>query len=76
MIDTIGDNALVNTALNCVPSCPWFFHVDDLSFGQEVEALQQGYLQQSDFMDIEKWINRPIYQRFFERLFFLFSPLL
>ncbi|KGQ70639.1 cardiolipin synthetase [Chelonobacter oris] len=50
--------------------------VDDLSFGQEVEALQQGYLQQSDLMDIEKWINRPIYQRFFERLFFLFSPLL
>ncbi|MGV6989186.1 cardiolipin synthase [Testudinibacter sp. P80/BLE/0925] len=50
--------------------------VDDLGFGQEVEALQQGYLVQSDLMDMAEWSKRPIYKRFFERVFFLFSPLL
>lgn len=50
--------------------------VDNLSFGQEVEALQQGYLERSTLMNRLEWSKRPIYQRFFERLFFLFSPLL
>ncbi|MGR6981562.1 cardiolipin synthase [Testudinibacter sp. P27/CKL/0425] len=50
--------------------------VDDLSFGQEVEALQQGYLTQSVLMQEQQWAKRSIYKRFFERLFFLFSPLL
>ncbi len=50
--------------------------VDDLRFGQEVEQLQNGYLTQSEPMNQEQWRNRPIYKRFFERLFFLFSPLL
>ncbi|MGR3808145.1 cardiolipin synthase [Pasteurella testudinis] len=50
--------------------------VDDMCFGQEVETLQKSYLAQSTLMDLEQWYERPIYQRFFERLFFLFSPLL
>ncbi|SMB86444.1 cardiolipin synthase [Pasteurella testudinis DSM 23072] len=50
--------------------------VDDMRFGQEVETLQKSYLAQSTLMDLEQWYERPIYQRFFERLFFLFSPLL
>ncbi|TNG95331.1 cardiolipin synthase [Pasteurellaceae bacterium USgator11] len=50
--------------------------VDDLRFGQEVEALQTAYLAQSSLMDAQVWYRRPIYKRFFERLFFLFSPLL
>ncbi|MCW9709685.1 cardiolipin synthase [Avibacterium sp. 21-586] len=50
--------------------------VEDQTFANEVTLLQENYRQNSSLLTPEYWMNRPVYQRVIERLFFLFSPLL
>ncbi|MBE2894099.1 cardiolipin synthase [Spirabiliibacterium falconis] len=50
--------------------------VDDLRFGEEINALQQHYISQSHILAQQQWAKRPLYQRLLERICFLFSPLL
>ncbi|MDE1239042.1 cardiolipin synthase [Vibrio aestuarianus] len=50
--------------------------VDDQSFTKEMHWLQQHYIEQSHAVDYSEWEQRPLHHRFFERLFYLFNPLL
>lgn len=45
-------------------------------FGEELRALQQTYLDDSDHLDPEVWANRPTSQRFLENSFRLVGPVL
>lgn len=50
--------------------------IEDTSFANEIALLQENYLADSLELNYIEWLNRPFYHRIFERLFFLFSPLL
>lgn len=50
--------------------------VDDIHFTQELYELQNSYISQSIQVNPEEWSKRGLYQRFFERVFYLFNPLL
>lgn len=50
--------------------------IDDPGFAQSLFTLLQSYLSNSDKIDINKWDNRPVWQRIVERLFYFFAPLL
>ncbi len=45
-------------------------------FGEELRALQQSYMDDSDLLDPAEWATRSRYQRFLENLFRLTSPVL
>lgn len=50
--------------------------VDDIHFTQELAQLQTSYIAQSYQVEQAEWNKRGLYQRFFERVFYLFNPLL
>ncbi|PMH46715.1 cardiolipin synthase [Vibrio sp. 10N.286.49.B3] len=50
--------------------------VDDAEFTKEMYWLQQSYIDQSYAIDHQEWEKRDLSNRFFERLFYLFNPLL
>ncbi|MGL5654158.1 MAG: phospholipase D-like domain-containing protein, partial [Vibrio sp.] len=50
--------------------------VDDIEFTQQMDWLQQQYISQSDCVISPEWQQRPWHNRFFERVFYLFNPLL
>src|SRR5699024_711866 len=50
--------------------------VEDRDFAKEIMQLHHNYYQQTETIDYQQWQQRPLWQRFFERLFFFFSPLL
>lgn len=45
-------------------------------FGEELHALQQSYIEDSDFLDPVEWAKRSSFQRFMENAFRLTSPVL
>ncbi len=45
-------------------------------FGEELHALQQSYIDDSDFLDPSEWAKRSNFQRFLENSFRLTSPVL
>ncbi len=50
--------------------------VDDPLFASEVALLQEGYLNQSERLDVQQWAARPFRKKLLEKLFFIMSPLL
>ncbi|MCA9229398.1 MAG: cardiolipin synthase [Planctomycetales bacterium] len=48
----------------------------DLDFTQRLRALQQSYIDQSELMDLDSWVKRPMGQRLAENCARLFGPLL
>ncbi len=50
--------------------------VEDPAFTLKMHQLQSHYIESADLVDYNKWKQRSIYHRFFERLFYLFNPLL
>ncbi|WCE28528.1 cardiolipin synthase [Vibrio sp. SCSIO 43137] len=50
--------------------------IDSVAFTKQMHALQQEYIESSDAVSLEQWSKRKVHYRFFERIFFLFSPLL
>jgi cardiolipin synthase len=50
--------------------------VDDMHFTQQLFQLQQSYIGCSHQVELEQWEKRNLRKRFFERLFYLFNPLL
>ncbi|MFV7771027.1 cardiolipin synthase [Shewanella marisflavi] len=50
--------------------------VDDKAFAQALNSLQQDYMANAETLNYKRWQQRPLYQRFIEHLFYLFSPLL
>lgn len=50
--------------------------VDDPQFTQQLYALQQTYMNSSQLVNEQKWQERGLMHRFFERIFSLFNPLL
>ncbi|MCL1065599.1 cardiolipin synthase [Shewanella olleyana] len=50
--------------------------VDDIKFAARLGALLQSYMDDSDILTVEEWEQRPMYKRFIEQVFYLFSPLL
>lgn len=50
--------------------------VDDLSFTDKMNRLQQSYIDNAHLVDVKAWQKRPVYKRVIEQFFYLFSPLL
>jgi len=50
--------------------------VDDAAFTQELYWLQQSYIENAHKIESATWSERGLVHRFFERAYFLFSPLL
>ncbi len=50
--------------------------IDDDGFGTDLACVQDDYIARSTLLDQEKWLQRPLWQRIVERLFYFFSPLL
>ena len=50
--------------------------IDDLHFTQQMHQLQQSYIEHSHPVKLPEWRKRKLHFRFFERLFYLFNPLL
>ncbi|MEZ9059359.1 cardiolipin synthase [Vibrio pelagius] len=50
--------------------------VDDVSFTRQLADLQESYIETSHPVSLDKWQERSLQSRFFERLFYLFNPLL
>ncbi|EAS62758.1 cardiolipin synthase [Photobacterium angustum] len=50
--------------------------VDNIVFTQELSQLQQSYIADSDEIDREQWSKRSMKNKFIERFFYMFSPLL
>lgn len=50
--------------------------VDDTAFTQELYWLQQSYIDSAHKIESATWSERGLIHRFFERAYFLFSPLL
>ncbi|MFA0085778.1 cardiolipin synthase [Vibrio sp. 10N.286.49.C2] len=50
--------------------------VEDPIFTEEMHQLQNSYISKSEMIDYSVWKQRSLYHRFFERLFYLFNPLL
>ncbi|QYJ99806.1 cardiolipin synthase [Shewanella psychrotolerans] len=50
--------------------------VDDLTFSRNLAHVQQGYIDDAEQLELKRWQRRPLYKRFIEHCFYLFSPLL
>ncbi|WP_261817217.1 cardiolipin synthase [Vibrio gallicus] len=50
--------------------------VDDAEFTQQLDWLQERYIEQSTVINAERWSKRSLLHRFLERCFYLFSPIL
>ncbi|WP_038174466.1 MULTISPECIES: cardiolipin synthase [Vibrio] len=50
--------------------------IDDPAFTKEMYWLQQSYIDQAHPVELAQWKQRTIFSRFFERVFYLFNPLL
>ena len=50
--------------------------VDDGDFGNDVDLVQQDYIERSTRLSGAEWGKRPYWRRILERLFYFFSPLL
>ncbi len=50
--------------------------VDDEEFTQQLYWQQQSYIEQSQPVQASEWSKRPMGNRFLERVFYLFNPLL
>lgn len=50
--------------------------IEDMDLTQQLYQLQQSYIDNSSLLDIDEWQQRGLSSRFFERLFYLFNPLL
>lgn len=50
--------------------------IDDESFTQQMFELQESYIEHSHSLQLDEWKKRKVYYRFFERVFYLFNPLL
>ncbi|MBK4713922.1 MULTISPECIES: cardiolipin synthase [Tenebrionibacter/Tenebrionicola group] len=50
--------------------------IDDDGFGSDLAAVQDDYISRSRLVNARQWLNRPLWQRIVERLFYFFSPLL
>ncbi|WP_100753063.1 cardiolipin synthase [Vibrio salilacus] len=50
--------------------------IDDQAFTKEMYWLQQSYIDQAHCVELDQWKQRTIFSRFFERVFYLFNPLL
>ncbi|QYJ84552.1 cardiolipin synthase [Shewanella mesophila] len=50
--------------------------VDDSMFSRNLARVQQGYIDDAEQLELKRWQRRPLYKRFIEQLFYLFSPLL
>ncbi|MGF1743105.1 cardiolipin synthase [Vibrio profundum] len=50
--------------------------IDDVHFTQQMHQLQQSYIEHSHPVKLAEWRKRKLHFRFFERLFYLFNPLL
>ncbi|MCL9774476.1 cardiolipin synthase [Vibrio methylphosphonaticus] len=50
--------------------------VEDPIFTKQMSQLQHSYMLDSEIIDSTQWQQRSLYHRFFERLFYLFNPLL
>jgi cardiolipin synthase len=50
--------------------------VDDVDFTRQLADLQESYIESSHPVSLDKWQERSLQSRFFERLFYLFNPLL
>lgn len=50
--------------------------IDDIGFGSALMDIQDDYISRSHLLDARLWVRRPFWQRFLERLFYFFSPLL
>ncbi len=50
--------------------------VEDTDFTEQLYALQQAYIDQSNLVNQAEWAQRPLFNRFLERVYYLFNPLL
>lgn len=50
--------------------------VDDPEFTTQLSWIQEDYIKQSEQVDWEQWKKRSVLDRFIERFFYMFSPLL
>ncbi|MGX9415948.1 cardiolipin synthase [Vibrio sp. WJH972] len=50
--------------------------VDDEVFTKQLFELQQEYIDQSYLIEKQQWQSRPLFNRFLERIYYLFNPLL
>ncbi|SEP88910.1 cardiolipin synthetase 2 [Basfia succiniciproducens] len=50
--------------------------VEDQTFANEISLLHENYMNGATLLDEQRWLNRPVFTRIIEKLFFLFSPLL
>ncbi len=50
--------------------------IDDPQFSRTMAQLQTNYMAQSEQLELTHWQDRPMYHRFIEQFFYLFSPLL
>ena len=50
--------------------------VDDVHFTRQLSELQKSYIESAHQVELEQWEKRSLRNRFFERLFYLFNPLL
>jgi cardiolipin synthase len=50
--------------------------IDDDGFGADLARVQEDYIARSTLLNGKKWLNRPLWHRIVERLFYFFSPLL
>ena len=50
--------------------------VDDGDFGNDVDLVQQDYIERSTRLSGAEWAKRSYWRRILERLFYFFSPLL
>lgn len=50
--------------------------VDDEVFTKQLFTLQQRYIEQSYLIEQQQWQARPLFNRFLERIYYLFNPLL
>ncbi len=78
---TVDDDLVLVGSVNLDQRSFWInfevtFLVYDADFKDEMERLQRGYLKQSRYLDLERWRQRPVYQRFHENIVRLTSPLL
>ncbi len=50
--------------------------VDDSGFAKKLAFIQEGYIADSQRLDVQRWRSRPRIQKFVENSFYLVSPLL
>ncbi|UAJ66202.1 cardiolipin synthase [Candidatus Schneideria nysicola] len=50
--------------------------IDNIDFSNNLFQIQQNYIKNSKIINPIEWSNRPYWQRIFEGIFYMFSPLL